>query len=44
VSSESEGDQELLPRLGGDLLGGDRLSGDRLGEDHLGDLLDDLLM
>jgi hypothetical protein len=48
VSSESEGDQKPLPRLGGDLRGGDlrgdRLGGDRLGGDRLGDLLDDLLV
>jgi hypothetical protein len=49
VSTKLEGDQEFLPRLGGDLIGGDllaedRLGGDRLGGDRLGDLLDDLLV
>ena len=34
---EEEDDQELLFRLGGDLLGGDRLGGERLGDLLLGD-------
>ena len=39
VSSELEGDQERLVRLGGDLHGGDLLGGDGLGDLLLGDLL-----
>jgi len=39
VSSELEGDQECLLRLGGDLRGGDLRGGDRLGDLLLGDLL-----
>ena len=36
MSSELEGDQERLLRLGGDLLGRDLLGGDRLGDLLLG--------
>jgi len=39
VSSELEGDQERLLRLGGDLLRGDPLKRDCLGDLLLGDLL-----